>query len=148
MRASYTIRSPQTLCEQQRYYDLRWRILRAPWDQPQGSERDDDDTGAVHAMAVDYKGNVIGVARLHQIAAATAQIRYMAVEKEMRNRGIGKALLDYLEERARQIGIRVIELNARQQCIGFYLKQGYIITGPGPVLFGEIKHQKMQKQFS
>lgn len=148
MCASYSIRSPQTPHELQQYYDLRWRILRAPWQQPQGSERDEYDAGAIHAMAIDCDGNVIGVARLHQFAIATAQIRYMAVEKEMRKRGIGKALLDYLEEQARQIGIHVIELNAREQCIGFYSKQGYITTGPGPILYGEIRHQKMQKQLT
>lgn len=97
-------------------------------------------------MAINPQGYVIGVARLHQLDQTTAQIRYMAVEPELRNQGIGKALLKYLEERAGKMGIRLIQLNAREQCIQFYLKQGYVISGTGPLLYGVIRHQQMQKQ--
>ncbi|MEJ2362384.1 MAG: thioesterase, partial [Gammaproteobacteria bacterium] len=38
---NYTYKSPQTKQEWQAYFDLRWRILRAPWQQARGSERDD-----------------------------------------------------------------------------------------------------------
>jgi GNAT superfamily N-acetyltransferase len=142
----YTVKSPQTDIEFQQYYDLRWRILRAPWQQPRGSERDEYEDMAIHAVATDTNDSVIGIARLHQTDNITAQIRYMAVEESLQKCGIGKALLHYLEERAIALGVRLIKLNARENCIGFYLKQGYHITGPGHVLYGEINHQKMQKQ--
>ena len=148
MVALYIIRSPQSEREQQQYYDLRWRVLRAPWQQPRGSERDEHETEAVHVMAINPQGHVIGVARLHQIDQTTAQIRYMAVEPDHQKQGIGKALLHYLEERADRMGIRLIQLNAREQCIQFYLNQGYIITGTGPLLYEVIKHQQMQKQLT
>lgn len=35
------IKSPQTRDEFFAYYDLRWQILLAPWNQPKGSEQDD-----------------------------------------------------------------------------------------------------------
>jgi N-acetylglutamate synthase-like GNAT family acetyltransferase len=142
---TYTIKSPQTDIELQKYYDLRWRILRAPWQQLRGSERDEYETMAIHAIATDNTNNIVGVARLHQTDNSSAQIRYMAVECSSQKRGIGKALLHFLEEQAEVLGIRRINLNARENCVGFYIKQGYHITGPGPVLYGEIKHQKMQK---
>ena len=142
---TYTIKSPRTNIELQQYYDLRWRILRAPWQQPRGSERDEYETMAIHAIATDNTDNVIGVARLHQTDNTSAQIRYMAVEASSQKRGVGKALLHYLEEQARTLGVRQINLNARENCVGFYIRQGYHITGPGPVLYGEIKHQMMQK---
>jgi N-acetylglutamate synthase-like GNAT family acetyltransferase len=142
---TYTIKSPQTDIEFQQYYELRWRILRAPWQQPRGSERDEYETMAIHAIAMDDSNSVVGVARLHQTDNTSAQIRYMAVDDGLQKSGVGKALLHYLEEQARALGVRQINLNARENCVGFYIKQGYHITGPGPVLYGEIKHQKMQK---
>ena len=142
---TYSIKSPQTDIEFQQYYELRWRILRAPWQRPRGSERDEYETIAIHAIATDNSNNVIGVARLHQTDNTSAQIRYMAVEASSQKRGVGTALLHYLEEQARTLGIRQMNLNARENCVGFYIKQGYHITGPGPVLYGEIKHQTMQK---
>ncbi len=143
---SFTIKSPQTISEHQQYYDLRWRILRAPWQQSRGTERDEHEAGAIHVIAIQPDGNVIGVARLHQLNRITAQIRYMAVEDHLQKNGVGKALLHYLEEQAVVLGIKQINLDARENCVGFYLKQGYHITGSGHVLYGEIRHQKMQKQ--
>jgi len=32
---------PETAVDRERYFDLRWRVLREPWQQPRGSERDD-----------------------------------------------------------------------------------------------------------
>lgn len=144
----YTVKSPQTDIELQQYYDLRWRMLRAPWQQPPGSERDEHENIAIHAIAIDNTDKVIGVARLHQTDNSSAQIRYMAVEEGSQNRGVGTALLHYLEQQAVARGLHVVTLNAREKCLGFYLKQGYVITGPGHVLYGKIKHQKMQKKLS
>lgn len=144
----FSVKQPQTEIEFQHYYDLRWRMLRAPWRQPRRSERDEYESTSIHAMATDIRGNVIGVARLHQTDKATAQIRYMAVEERLQNRGVGKALLHYLEEQAMTLGVCVVNLNARENCIGFYIKQGYVIIGPGHVLYDEIRHQKMQKQLN
>jgi predicted GNAT family N-acyltransferase len=144
----FTIKPPQTEIEFRQYYDLRWRILRAPWKQPRGSECDEYENIAIHAIAIDQHDAVIGVARLHQTDNTTAQIRYMAVQDRLQKRGVGTALLQYLEQQAIALGNRQIELNARETCVGFYIKQGYHVTGPGHILYGEIKHQKMQKQLS
>ncbi len=142
----FKIKSPQSKLEFERYYEQRWRILRAPWQQPRGSECDTHEDEAIHAMAVDNKGHVVGVGRLHQVNNTTAQIRYMAVEEHLQGKGIGGALLHYLEDEARQRGIRIIKLNARENSLTFYTKRGYRITGPGHVLYGDIKHQKLEKQ--
>ncbi len=143
----FDIKQPQTESEFEQYYALRWRILRAPWQQPRGSERDEHEDKAIHAIAID-NNKVIGVARLQQTDMASAQIRYMAVDETMQNQGVGKALLDYLEKQAITLGIHVIKLNARETHVGFYIKQGYAITGPGHILYGEIRHQQMQKQLA
>lgn len=144
----FKVRAPQTQSELNDYYELRWRILRAPWQQPPGSERDQQDDNAIHAMAMNENEDIVGVARLHQIDKTTAQIRYMAVAEHCQHKGVGEALLRYLEEKAKALGVRIIKLNARENSVGFYTKLGYQIIGPGHVLYGEIKHQKLEKRFA
>lgn len=140
------VRAPESKTEFDRYYDLRWRVLREPWRQPRGSEHDSHEEKAIHAMALNDEGQIIGVARLHQVSNTTAQIRYMAVEDDWQRSGIGDALLRYLEKQARVLGVRHIKLNARENSVDFYTKRGYQITGPGHLLYGEIRHQMLEKR--
>ncbi|MCD6573014.1 MAG: GNAT family N-acetyltransferase [Thermoplasmata archaeon] len=128
-----------------KYYELRWEILRKPWNQPRGSERDDMEDKAIHIMACD--GNkIVGVARLHFNGIKEAQIRYMAVEEGYRRRGIGSMMLRRLEEMAKEKGAEYIILNARENAVNFYKKNGYSIIEKSYVLFNEIQHYKMKKK--
>lgn len=127
-----------------RYYDLRWRILRAPWDQPRGSERDEQDADATHLMVVN-DSETLGVGRLHIKPGSSACIRYMAVDEQYRGSGIGSLILAELENRAVAQGVKRIILNARETAVGFYEKHGYRALGPAPTLFGCIAHVEMSK---
>ena len=71
------IRSPGSQNDYEAYYELRWRILRKPWNQPKGSERDDLEEQSYHVMATNEHEHVIGCGRLHFISENHAQIRYM-----------------------------------------------------------------------
>jgi len=139
------LRSPQTENEWHDYYDLRWRILREPWQQPRGSEKDANETSAFHCMAMTGENEIIGVGRIHATATDEAQIRYMAVTEAHRHQGIGGRILQELESHARQNQIQRLMLNAREPCVGFYIKHGYVITGEGPTLFDSIPHLILQK---
>ncbi len=145
MSAEYTIGSPVTEQDFEAYFGLRWRILRAPWSRPRGSERDEHERNAEHLYARDADGRVVGVGRLHRIDSTTAQIRFMAVEEGARGSGIGTAILRGLERLAADRGIRQIALNARDDAVRFYQGRGYVDVGDGPVLFGTIKHRAMKK---
>jgi GNAT superfamily N-acetyltransferase len=129
------------------YYDLRWRLLRAPWGQPRGSERDALEDEALHVTASD-DGCLVGIGRLHFIDAGTAQIRYMATLDAHRGRGVGTAVIERLEQLARAQGAHRIVLNARQSAVPFYTKLGYMVTGEAPTLFGTIAHARMEKSLS
>ena len=72
----------------------------------------------------------------------------MAVEESLRGGGLGQAVLDELERLAQRQGKSVIVLDAREAAVGFYRRNGYEAVGEGPVLFGEVRHSKMQKKFS
>jgi len=128
-----------------RYYDLRWRILRAPWHQPRGSERDALDERSTHLMLVDTAGKALAVGRLHFNTIREAQIRYMAVEVPHRRHGLGSRLLCALELKARELGAARIVLDARETSLGFYRKHGYIAGESGHMLFNCIAHVRMSK---
>lgn len=123
-----------------RYFELRWRILRAPWDQPQGSEQDALEAVSWHRMAC-LEGRIpIGVARLHLNNPTQAQIRFMAVEPQYRQQGIGTALVAALEDQAGGLGAKEVMLHARIEALDFYTHLGYALSGPAPTLFGTIRH--------
>lgn len=86
-----------------KYYELRWKILREPWNQPRGSEKDEMEDESIHIMAC-IGDEVVGVSRLHFNSDEEAQIRYMAVDNAHQRKGIGKTLLRELEKRAREGG--------------------------------------------
>ncbi len=139
-------RSPKTEKEWHAYYQLRWQILRAPHQQPIGSERDELEDQAFHACAFTEQQDAIGVGRLHRLDNTIGQIRYMAVADAYQKRGIGLQLLNYLESMASDQNITTIQLNARENALPFYQKAGYTITGDGPLLYGVITHKWMIKQ--
>ncbi len=140
-----TVNEPAGPDELEQYYHLRWKLLRAPWNQPRGSERDPLDERSTHIMAIDRDRAILGVGRLHFNTISEGQIRYMAVATNHQRRGIGTRILKTLEERARLLGATTIVLAARETAIGFYRKRGYRVTGPGPVLFRQVAHVHMRK---
>ena len=127
------------------YFELRWRVLRKPWNQPRGSEIDEMDDRAIHLAA--YDGDrIVAVARLHFNSEEEAQIRYMAVDERYRNRGMGSEMLKELERVAREKGAKYIVLEARENAVNFYLKNGYVIVKKSFLLFDSIQHYRMMKR--
>ncbi|HIL73405.1 MAG TPA: GNAT family N-acetyltransferase [Verrucomicrobia bacterium] len=142
------IRSPESESEFVAYYELRWRVLRKPWGQPSGSERDELDAAATHVAGYDEAKRLVCVGRLHDVETGVGQVRYMAVEEPMRGRGLGQAVLDELERLAKRQGMTAIRLDARESAVGFYQRNGYVTEGEGHTLFGVVHHSKMRKQFA
>ncbi len=139
------VREPKTKKEYEKYYDLRWRILRKPWNQPKESEKDDLEKQSTHLMACE-KGKPLGVGRVHFNSSKEAQIRYMAVEEDLQGKGVGTMILKALEKSAKRKGADHIVLNARESAVGFYKKHGYRIVGKAYTLFGVIPHYEMRKK--
>lgn len=139
-------RSPQTPAEWEDYFELRWRILRAPWDQPHGSEKDDREADSEHLMIVGPDSRPIAIGRLHFNTSAEAQVRFMAVESKSQGRGLGGLILREFERRARAAGATSIVLNARDDAQRFYQKHGFVVVGPAATIFSEVKHVRMRKE--
>jgi predicted GNAT family N-acyltransferase len=138
-------RPPQTDAEWASYRDLRWRVLRAPWNQPPHIDAGEDQEDCVHAMIANDAGQAIAVGRVILKPTGEAHIRSMATAEDCRGQGLGRRIMDYLEQAARERGATTVILNARENAVIFYAKLGYVPVGEGPLLFGVIPHTVMQK---
>jgi uncharacterized protein (TIGR00369 family) len=143
-----TISAPRTLGAWLAYYDLRYKVLRQPWQQPPGSEKADDDEqpGIVHALALADDGRSLATGRLHESAPGQGQVRFMAVAPEAQGQGVGGQVLRHLEAQARARGLREIVLHAREVAVAFYQRHGYAVVAPSYTLFGQIPHFLMRKE--
>ena len=139
------ITEPKTEEEFEQYYDLRWRILRQPWNQPHGSEKDEKEEESIHIIVV-HNDQVIGCGRGHFNSPIEAQIRYMAVEENFQGKGVGTKILKALEQRLIKKGAKIIILNSRENAVKFYQKHNYKIIEKGSILFDVIEHFKMGKE--
>ena len=138
---------PTTSEEFKKYYNLRYAILRKPWGQPPGSERDEEEKTSIHRMIIDNKtGNALAVGRLQFNSEDEAQIRYMAVAGDLQGKGLGNQIISALEDVARGKGIQRIILSARENALQFYKNNGYEIIERTHLLFGEIQHWQMRKE--
>ena len=140
----YTIFEPNNKKDFERYLILRWRLLRWPWGGKRGSETDNFEDISFHRAAKDNKNNIIGIGRIHFINK-NAQIRYVAIKKSYRGKGIGSKIIIELEKTAFNNKIRRIFLNSRENAIEFYKKNGYEIINQVDSSFGNIIHYRMEK---
>ena len=145
MNQGNSIRTPDTESEWKIYFDLRYRLLRKPWGKPVGSEKDKIEKECIHA-AYFNNDKILGVCRLQKNNDQTGQVRYMAVEENTQGQGIGKKIMSYIEDKARQEGMSEIVLHARDNALRFYESAGYVFVAKSYVLYGVIPHYKMQKK--
>ena len=141
----YQLIEPKTPDELDKYYQLRWEVLRRDWNRPKGSEKDDGEEGAIHAMIVNEMEEAIAVCRLQIISETIGQIRSMGVKAEVRGNNYGAIIINHLENSAKAKGLNKIVLDARQNAVPFYERMGYRITEKSYLLFDVIQHWRMEK---
>ena len=139
------IKTPETEKEWEHYYDLRYRVLRQPLDQPRGSEKNEGDLTGIHFALYD-SGQLKAIARLDHSGPAIAQVRFVAVESDQQGSGYGRMIMEATEEEAKRRGDQKMILHARDYAVAFYLKLGYKVIEPSHKLFGVLQHYLMEKQ--
>ena len=140
---------PNTSDEFKIYYNLRYEVLRKPWFQPKGSERDEEEETSLHRMIIDEpNGKAVAVGRLQFNTIEEAQIRYMAVSDDYQGMGYGSKIVKVLDNIAREKGSLKIILQSRGNAVKFYEKNGYKIIEKSYLLFDEIQHWLMEKELS
>lgn len=114
--------------EYQQMVNLRNEILRKPlgltFDEAE-LEREKDDI-LIGAFEDD---RLLGCCLLTRMDPAIVRLRQMAVPNNMQGKGVGRALMIFAENIARDLGYKKLCMHARKTAIGFYQKLGYSISG-------------------
>jgi len=96
-------------------------------------------------MAAYEDDQMLGCCMLVEEEPQTVRLRQMAVLNDLQGKGIGKALMQFAENLARDRGYKRITMHARKNALGFYEKMGYKKIGKE---FEEITipHYVMEKE--
>src|SRR5262245_36309528 len=72
---------------------------------------------------------MLGCCMIVEMDARKARLRQMAVLNNLQGKGIGRALIQFAENLARDRGFQKITMHARKTAVGFYEKLGYRVCG-------------------
>jgi len=108
--------------------NLRNEILRKPLglsfdDAELEREKEDILIGAFE------DDRILGCCLLTRMDANSVRLRQMAVPGSMQGKGVGRALMIFAENIARDLGYRKLCMHARKTAVGFYQKLGYSVSG-------------------
>lgn len=88
-------------------------------------EWDGHDAACLHALAAIGDGEPVATGRLQP----DGKIGRMAVLREWRGRGLGRAILDQLLEAAAGAGLEEVHLHAQTHALAFYERAGFVAEG-------------------
>jgi len=111
------------------------------------SEKDEMDgleSHCLHYLGI-QGGIFIATARVRPLNSTNAKIERMAVLKNYRNSGVGKGLIDFIENDLQLKGFVMLSLHAQVTAEKFYRKCGYTPEGNHFYEAG-IEHVKMVKR--
>ena len=130
--------------EYQQMVQLRNDILRKPLGltfQNEELEKESEDI-LIGAFEDD---KMLGCCMLIETEPGTVRLRQMAVLKNLQGKGVGRALMQFAENIARDRGYRKITMHARKTATGFYEKLGYVVSG-GEFMEVTLPHVVMEKR--
>jgi N-acetylglutamate synthase-like GNAT family acetyltransferase len=114
--------------EYQQMVRLRTDMLRKPLGlqfEKDELEKEKDDV----LMGAFEDGKILGCCLLTRVDEKTVRLRQMAVPNNLQGKGIGRALMIFAENIARDMGYRILIMHARKTALGFYQKLGYNAIG-------------------
>lgn len=110
--------------EYQEVLSLRQAILRKPLGLDFSPDEIDKEKNNLHIAAFEDE-QLLGCCMLVEENPTTVRLRQMAVLNDLQGKGIGRALMQFAENLARDRGYKKISMHARKNAAGFYEKMGY-----------------------
>ena len=89
--------------------------------------------------------DMLGCCMLVEENSSTIRLRQMAVLNDLQGKGIGRALMQFAENLARDRGYKTLSMHARKNVVGFYEKMGYKTKGD-EFIEVTIAHYVMEKE--
>ena len=140
----YVLKAAESRRELEGAYALRHQVFVQEQHVPPELERDDLDSEAFHAVALN--GNtVVGTGRLVLHSADDGAIGRMAIHAAFRRQSLGGRVLWFLEREATARGLKRITLHAQLYVKEFYTRHGYREEGK-PFMEAGIRHIQMSKK--
>jgi GNAT superfamily N-acetyltransferase len=124
--------------------DLRYRLFRKPFGLEYSQEELEAEKDQL-ALGAFLNDRLIGFCMCKPRSSDEYQGRQMVVEPAHQRKGVGVLLVAALENFVREMGAKRIILDARDESVGFYKKQGYLIEGE-KFFFKTVDHWKMIKE--
>ncbi len=114
--------------EYRQMIDLRMHILRKPLGLSFTEEELEKEKSDILIGCFD-EDKLEGCCLLTETGQGEVRLRQMAVISGLQGKGLGRALMQFAENIARDRGYKKITMHARKTAIGFYEKLGYKTTG-------------------
>ena len=141
-----------------------WSLHRNAIEQIEALDAGDDFYADLHDIATAYlepggeflvgrvAGRMVAMGGFARTSDCGAEIKRMRVHSDCQRRGFGRAILQVLEDRARELGVELLRLETTVQqgaAMALYRRNGYTETGRGKTLgFGVIRYEKRLRQGS
>jgi N-acetylglutamate synthase-like GNAT family acetyltransferase len=142
----YSVKIASTNQQLNSILKLRYEVLRKPWSQTIDSATDQLEEKSINAFIQNNKGVFIACGRLQENENKIGQIRFMAVDQNYQGKGLGKLIITSLEEKAKDLQLNKIQLQARENAVSFYKNNGYVMIEKTFLLWDQIQHFLMEKQ--
>ena len=107
---------------------LRTDILRKPLGMTFSAEELESEKDQVLIAAFEEE-KMLGCCLLLKVEGPVVRLRQMAVLNNLQGKGIGRALMQFSENIARDLGYKKLIMHARVTAVGFYEKLGYNVVG-------------------
>lgn len=142
----FAVKQSQSQEELNGILKLRYEVLRKPWNQSAESATDGLEQTSTNAYIAAENKEIIACGRLQENENKTGQIRFMAVSDKYRGKGLGKQIVEFLEEEGIKTGLEFIQLQARENAVKFYESCGYTVKEKSFLLWDQIQHYLMEKK--
>jgi predicted GNAT family N-acyltransferase len=107
-------------------FDIRVQVFVQEQGVPLEDELDQFDTlnGLCKHILVHYNGKPVGTGRI-RVVEGVGKLERICILKPYRQLGLGKVIINALEELAEEMGLSQVKLHGQTQAEGFYQKLGY-----------------------
>ncbi len=114
--------------EYKQMVDLRRQILRKPLGLDFTEEELAQEANNI-LVALFEEDEILGCCMLTKIGEASLKLRQMAIKSGLQGKGVGRVMMQFAENIARDRGYKKMTMHARKTAIGFYEKLGYKVEG-------------------
>lgn len=122
---------------------IRYEVFVNEQHVPEDLEIDDLEAESLHGVIYQSQ-QAIATVRLYALNSKNLKVQRVAVLKEFRQHGVGRFLMEKVEEKAKELAVSQLILDSQKQALPFYEKSNFQIDS-SEFLDAGIPHYRMVK---